>query len=131
MLLKTSTTEMFDPLCNEWFAMPNLKVARTSHSSICLLGTVYVFFGFDFGSKYLNIIESINYLKREQTWEIMTTNLPHLEARANSHLIAINMNQIMIFGGESYIKRSGSKKGAFLKDLAPIILNTNGTFIPR
>ena len=99
MLLKTSTTEMFDPIYNKWSTMPNLKVARTCHSSICVQGTVYVFFGFDFGSRYLNIIEKINYLKKNQTWEIMTTNLPNLEARANPHLIAINMNQIMIFGG--------------------------------
>ena len=63
--VKTSTVERFDPLTNRWSILPNMKVARSRHASCCLKGNLYVFMGLDIGERYLNIIEKLNYEKKE------------------------------------------------------------------
>ena len=67
----TDSVEQFDPQTNTWTALPNLLVARDSHSLVNMDGRLYVIGGWD-GEQALSSVE--RYDEETKTW----TNQPTL-----------------------------------------------------
>ena len=68
----TDSVEQFDPQTNTWTALPNLLVARDSHSLVNMDGRLYVIGGEDSNYQELSSVE--RYDAETKTW----TNQPTL-----------------------------------------------------
>ena len=67
----TDSVEQFDPQTNTWTALPNLRVARYSHSLVNMDGRLYVIGGY---SKVQLLSSVERYDAETKTW----TNQPTL-----------------------------------------------------
>jgi len=86
-----------------WFDLPSLNNGRHYHSS-CTLGNqfIYVFAGISSETKkYFNSIERFDSMGKgaKRDWAVITIAVDKFPVRQGGGSIAINQNEILIFGG--------------------------------
>ena len=101
-----NTVERYDIQNDSWEELPSLNIGRYRHGSCALLSSVYVFCGMDWNANKVSSIEILNTdnLNTQEGWRLL--EMPILGERIYPGVQALNMNQIVILGGNDAIWNS-------------------------